>query len=177
MNTKLNVRIENKADTEENWKAKNPILLKGEIGFILDGKLTALFKMGDGVTHWNDLKYAFAEINLINTSSISENTTLDETFLNKAILVTAECNITIPSINEGFNCIIKNISSDTVTIIPSEVTIDDSNSNIFLNKNEFISIVQNQNKYYVINTNKFHSAALGEFTIDDGVLSNSEITL
>ena len=38
----------------EVWKMNNPILKRGEPGFVIDeNKL----KIGDGVTPWNDLKY------------------------------------------------------------------------------------------------------------------------
>lgn len=37
-----------------NWQTKNPVLGKGEFGIEID---TGLFKIGDGVTAWNDLKY------------------------------------------------------------------------------------------------------------------------
>ncbi|MCI8380110.1 MAG: hypothetical protein HFH72_16695, partial [Lachnospiraceae bacterium] len=42
-------------DTEENWKANNPILLAGQLAYSSDkyGK----YKVGDGVTNWNDLEY------------------------------------------------------------------------------------------------------------------------
>lgn len=52
--------IQQRRDTEANWKAVNPVLADAEIGFIKDvgkdGKYkSSLFKMGDGITAWNDL--------------------------------------------------------------------------------------------------------------------------
>lgn len=38
------------------WATKNPVLANGEPGFEDDGKRR--FKLGDGVTPWNDLEYA-----------------------------------------------------------------------------------------------------------------------
>ena len=37
------------------WQAQNPILQRGEIGVVQDSNL---FKVGDGITRWNDLDYA-----------------------------------------------------------------------------------------------------------------------
>ena len=37
-----------------NWAAVNPILAEGELGIITD---TKGYKIGDGVTHWNDLDF------------------------------------------------------------------------------------------------------------------------
>ena len=38
--------------TAAEWSSVNPILSEGELGFELD---TGILKIGDGVTHWNDL--------------------------------------------------------------------------------------------------------------------------
>lgn len=69
-NKQLNARIVLRNDTKAQWASANPILLKGEIGIEFDPNATAsdrtiLFKIGDGVAHWNDLPYGggdFAEV-------------------------------------------------------------------------------------------------------------------
>lgn len=48
--------IKIRRDTAANWSVANPILNDGEIGYEKD---TRLLKIGDGVTHWNDLDYIF----------------------------------------------------------------------------------------------------------------------
>jgi hypothetical protein len=47
-------KIQNRNDTKANWSTYNPILMLGEIGVITD--YPNLFKIGDGVHNWNDLK-------------------------------------------------------------------------------------------------------------------------
>ncbi len=55
-NTTLsNVRISLRNDTRANWTARNPVLLKGEIGVESD---TGLFKFGDGSSSWLDIPYS-----------------------------------------------------------------------------------------------------------------------
>ena len=51
------VRQVQRTDTSANWAVKNPILEDAEWGFerTPEGKL--MWKVGDGVTHWNDLSY------------------------------------------------------------------------------------------------------------------------
>lgn len=49
-----NVRMIQRKDTEANWALENPILDEGEIGL---NTTTGHFKMGDGVTDWNNLEY------------------------------------------------------------------------------------------------------------------------
>lgn len=48
----MNSIIKVKRGFSSSWKSKNPILSKGELGYALD---TKILKIGDGVSHWNDL--------------------------------------------------------------------------------------------------------------------------
>lgn len=50
----IKIRFELRSDIETVWYLKNPILRAGEPGVCLD---TGKFKLGDGVTPWNDLEY------------------------------------------------------------------------------------------------------------------------
>ena len=54
-NNTLNIRIQLRNDTAENWTTKNPLLLKGEMGVETD---TGKTKIGNGTAHWEDLKYS-----------------------------------------------------------------------------------------------------------------------
>lgn len=45
-------RMQQRRGTSAEWTAHNPILADGEIGFETD---TTRIKIGDGVTHWNEL--------------------------------------------------------------------------------------------------------------------------
>ena len=51
----LNIRIQLRNDTAENWTTKNPLLLKGEMGVEID---TKKIKIGNGTDHWTTLKYS-----------------------------------------------------------------------------------------------------------------------
>lgn len=51
----LNIRIQLRNDTAENWTSKNPILLKGEMGV---ENVTGKIKIGDGVKTWRELIYS-----------------------------------------------------------------------------------------------------------------------
>lgn len=56
-NTTLDVKIQIRNDTKNNWTTQNPVLLKGEMGVETD---TRKFKFGDGVSDWKTLEYASA---------------------------------------------------------------------------------------------------------------------
>ena len=47
-------RISQKRDSSENWELNNPILMNGEFGYDTTKKQ---IKIGDGVSHWNDLPF------------------------------------------------------------------------------------------------------------------------
>lgn len=51
----IKARIKQRTDTQANWAAYNPVLLEGELGLVTDDK--NLYKVGDGVTAWNDLPF------------------------------------------------------------------------------------------------------------------------
>ncbi len=51
----LNIRIQLRNDTAENWTTQNPILLKGEMGVEID---TGKTKIGNGIDDWKTLKYS-----------------------------------------------------------------------------------------------------------------------
>lgn len=48
-------RVLQRHDTAANWQTHNPVLAEGELGIITDGAKG--YKIGDGVTAWNDLDY------------------------------------------------------------------------------------------------------------------------
>lgn len=52
--TYLNVRMKQRIGLAYEWKADNPLLLKGELGIESD---TGYVKSGDGSTRYNDLPY------------------------------------------------------------------------------------------------------------------------
>ena len=171
------VKIEQKVDTEQKWRTNNPVLRKGEIGFVSDGMYAGMYKLGDGTSRWNELNYASSGSVSLPVNVISEETTLSSSYDKSVNLINGNVAITIPAIYDTFYCTLKNISSGNVTIVPSSVTIDESSENIILSKNEFIQIIQYNNNYYIINTNKVYIAPLGELTIDDNIISSSEVVV
>ena len=64
-------RIKLRRDTAANWLLSNPILANGETGFETD---TRMMKLGDGATHWADLKYAVTGDLQVTDSTIHGDT-------------------------------------------------------------------------------------------------------
>lgn len=57
-----------KRGTAARWAELNPILAQGEPGFVYDSNL---LKIGDGVTHWNNLPYIEGKTEVSNFDSSS----------------------------------------------------------------------------------------------------------
>lgn len=49
----IKAQMQQRRDTTAQWAAKNPVLLDGELGLVTDNPNS--YKVGDGVTAWNDL--------------------------------------------------------------------------------------------------------------------------
>ena len=65
------VRIQVRRDSFDNWKAANPVLASGEIGFISDRRQA---KIGDGVTEWNTLGFLVGGSEAEIIAKINQNT-------------------------------------------------------------------------------------------------------
>lgn len=71
-------RMQQRRDTADGWSTANPVLADGELGYervpgAITGPEAEAFKIGDGITPWNDLPYAGgAEPNVPDTATIFE---------------------------------------------------------------------------------------------------------
>jgi len=78
------VTIQLRRDTTTNWSSKNPILHEGEIGYDTSAKL---FKIGNGLTAWNDLTY-FANNNVESPIYVQiTDPTIDQTIADGSIWI------------------------------------------------------------------------------------------
>lgn len=71
---KLDGRIQNKYDTEQNWTTNNPVLLNGELIIVSKEDGTIGFKVGDGVKKYSELSWATSTKNI--STENSEGTSL-----------------------------------------------------------------------------------------------------
>ncbi len=70
----LNSKIQLRNDTAANWKAANPVLLKGELGIEID---TRKIKIGDGISTWVNLKYVSDDLIVANNNPTASDTNHD----------------------------------------------------------------------------------------------------
>ncbi len=70
----LDSKIQLRNDTAANWKAANPVLLKGELGIEIDSRK---LKIGDGISPWTGLKYVSDNVLVENTNPTASDTDHD----------------------------------------------------------------------------------------------------
>lgn len=64
-NNTIDTRIILKNDSTANWTSKDPVLLKGEVGFDLD---LGIFKVGDGIKKWSEITVTYSNLqDILNT--------------------------------------------------------------------------------------------------------------
>lgn len=72
----IQAQMQQRRDTAAQWAASNPVLLEGELGIVTDDP--NLYKIGDGVTAWNDLKFRGFDGTLVQTLGDSENAVMSQ---------------------------------------------------------------------------------------------------
>lgn len=72
----IRAQMQQRRDTAANWAASNPVLLDGELGIVTDDP--NLYKIGDGATAWNDLKFRGFDGTLVQTTGDSENAAMSQ---------------------------------------------------------------------------------------------------
>lgn len=70
----MGTRMLQRRGTASQWSAGNPVLGDGEVGFARD---TKDFKIGDGVTAWNDLTPPFSSLYVSYATKASDSEKLD----------------------------------------------------------------------------------------------------
>lgn len=68
--------IQFRGDTASRWASVNPVLAEREIGLVTDSK--GQFKVGDGVSKWNDLPLWGFDGNLVQSSGTSETSVMSQ---------------------------------------------------------------------------------------------------
>lgn len=142
---KLDSRIQNKYDTEQNWTTNNPVLLNGELIIVSKEDGTIGFKVGDGVKKYSELSWTTSVKNISAENSEGTLLSLSDylsrmpqndfsqmksfkelgiTDLNNAITPGTYVGAYFPDI--GYNAPIQNV--------PSMISGDDSSSKDYLFK-------------------------------------------
>lgn len=76
------IQFQFRRGTAAEWASANPILASGELGLETD---TKKIKIGDGVTHWNDLHYGVGAIDLQNATETGNTTNVAISVTNSAV--------------------------------------------------------------------------------------------
>lgn len=71
----INTTFKLKRGTAARWAEMNPVLAKGEPGFVYDSNS---LKIGDGVTPWNDLPYIQGKTEVVSFSNALDFPTIGD---------------------------------------------------------------------------------------------------
>ena len=123
--------IQFKRGSLANWTELNPVLYPGEPGFIKDALPPNNFKIGDGVTPWNDLPFIGKENNILINNIIQIEKT--EENIEDIILIEQQIEEQGVSKNNGDIAIIKTLISNgkysyTSYVYDAELDTEDNDS-------------------------------------------------
>lgn len=77
-------RVIQRNDTAARWQSINPVLAQGELGIVSDGAKG--YKIGDGVTKWNDLEYPANPTSVVQELGSSENAVISQEVVSTYLL-------------------------------------------------------------------------------------------
>lgn len=92
-------RIQFRRDTLDNWNSVNPILLEGEIGYVLDDP--NLHKIGDGVHTWDQLPFRGFDGTIVHDIGYSENAVMSQKVVTEKLFSLGSNGIELPSASVG----------------------------------------------------------------------------
>lgn len=69
-------RVIQRHDTAARWQSINPVLAEGELGIVIDGAKG--YKIGDGVTAWNNLEYPANPTSVVQELGSSETAVMSQ---------------------------------------------------------------------------------------------------
>lgn len=163
MATRLKTRIRHKIDTEERWIANNPVLKLGEIGFTSDGERKSWFKLGDGVTPWTELAYAYSEFmaGLLSVDNLTLEMTENGIAIKDTGVVAGEYSAEYDKTNEIFT-----IPSFTVNSTGQLTEISDKRVQI----KQTMSVIPVTGREYTVSSN--HALITGKSTASANCIVN-----
>ena len=110
----IKAKMYQRRDTTQNWLKYNPILASGEFGYDINEKK---YKIGDGVSHWNQLDFAYlGEVTDKNGDILKYKEIATEDFVKKEItssIFFAQTKNEFPSIG-GINKIYVELDTNNV---------------------------------------------------------------
>ena len=135
MTKTVSVVHKQRINTAANWAASNPVLLPGQIGVVSD-TTPVKFKIGDGATTWNNLKYAGDAFVSLGTATSVANMPIDKSHL--SINVSANEALSYASTPaEGFHQVLF-LGNRTTGYI--DITIPNSNGWVSYVRNNYLSM-------------------------------------
>lgn len=87
-------RVIQRHDTATRWQSVNPVLSEGELGIVIDGAKG--YKIGDGVTAWNNLEYPANPASVVQETGNSETAVMSQNSITAELLSLFSSLYTLP---------------------------------------------------------------------------------
>ena len=146
--------MQQRRDTAAQWAAKNPVLLDGELGVVTDNPNS--YKIGDGVTAWNDLPLRGFDGNIVQELGDSATAVMSQKAITEQV---AEQNAKLAQLDQEWQ------------------EIKDANFNVFVNPHIEVVDMGGQtaatiepDKYYIFGV--VYSLAVGFAPAAEGNVGN-----
>lgn len=136
----IKARLKQRTDTQANWAANNPVLLEGELGLVTDDK--NLYKVGDGVTAWNDLPFRGFDGTLVHETGDSDNAAMSQRGVTRALAKLEE--------NMADNDIIKELSRKIEQLAEENTRLKEriEEQDVFIEDLEYHKLTANSDNRY-----------------------------
>lgn len=107
----IQAQMQQRRDTAEQWAAKNPVLLDGELGVVTDNPNS--YKMGDGVTAWNDLPLRGFDGNIVQELGNSATSVMSQKAITEQV---AEQNAKLAQLDQDWNALKEQIQDAVLKV-------------------------------------------------------------
>ena len=107
----IQAQMQQRRDTAAQWAAKNPVLLDGELGVVTDNPNS--YKMGDGVTAWNDLPLRGFDGNIVQELGDSATAVMSQKAITEQV---AEQNAKLAQLDQDWNALKEQIQDAVLEV-------------------------------------------------------------
>lgn len=107
----IQAQMQQRRDTAAQWAAKNPVLLDGELGVVTDNPNS--YKIGDGVTAWNDLPLRGFDGNIVQELGDSATSVMSQKAISEHV---AEQNAKLAQLDQDWNALKEQIQDAVLKV-------------------------------------------------------------
>lgn len=172
----IKAKMYQRRDTSSNWLKYNPVLGAGEFGYDQTKKR---YKIGDGVTHWNDLEFSYVgTITDENGEVLRYKKIASEEYVNEQIssVIFKDSKLSFPSTGLD-NQLYVSLDNNMVYLWDSSsLTYETIGTDIVLPEEQLIPLIEDAVSIVLVDKLKDEVPEIVKTTIETSVLSGGNST-